>query len=65
MLSDLAARGRTIAEAAQQRAIAGGVARLQAAFPELAVSGEEDAIVLVGRISPEDTRLRWIGSLLR
>jgi len=65
MLSGLAGRGREIAEAAQRRAIAGGVARLQAGFPELTVSGEDDAIVLVGRISPEDARLRWIGSLLR
>ncbi|RZF60752.1 hypothetical protein EWE75_21290 [Sphingomonas populi] len=65
MLSGLAARGRTITDAARHRAITEGVARLQAAFPELAVSGEDDAIVLVGRISPEDARLRWIGSLLR
>jgi len=65
MLSGLTGRGREIAEAAQRRAITGGVARLQAAFPELTVSGEDDAIVLVGRISPEDARLRWIGSLLR
>ena len=65
MLSGLAARGRSIAEAAPRRAITEGAARLQAAFPELTVSGEGDAIVLVGRISPEDARLRWIGSLLR
>ena len=65
MLSDLAARGRMNGEAAQRRAIAEGVARLRSAFPELAVRGEDDAIVLTGRISPEDARLRWIGSLLR
>lgn len=65
MLSGLAARGREVAAAARRRAIGRGAARLQAALPELAVSDEEDAIVLVGRISPEDARLRWIGSLLR
>jgi len=65
MLSGVAVRGRTIAEAAQARAITEGAARLQAAFPDLTVSSEDDAIVLVGRISPEDARLRWIGSLLR
>ncbi|AOH82764.1 hypothetical protein AWL63_00980 [Sphingomonas panacis] len=65
MLSGLAGRGRTIGAAAQARAITEGAARLQAAFPELTVSGEDDAIVLVGRVSREDARLRWIGSLLR
>lgn len=65
MLSGVAARGRTIADAARRRAITEGAARLQAAFPDLAVSGEDDAIVLIGRVSPEDARLRWIGSLLR
>ncbi|MDF0486787.1 hypothetical protein PX554_01490 [Sphingomonas sp. H39-1-10] len=65
MLSGVAARGAAIGEAAERRAIAEGVARLQTAFPELAVRGEADAIVLAGRISREDARLRWIGSLLR
>ncbi len=65
MLSGLAARGVAVGDAAQHRAIAAGVERVQAAFPELTVSGTDDAIVLAGRISPDDPRLRWIGSLLR
>lgn len=65
MLSGLDARAQAIAAAAQHRAIGDGVTRLQAAFPDLAVDGEDDAIVLTGRISPEDARLRWIGGLLR
>lgn len=64
MLSGVVARGRDIAEAAQARAIAGGTVRLQAAFPELAVTAQADVIVLTGRIDPEDARLRWIGSVL-
>lgn len=64
MLSGVVARGRDIAEAAQARAIAQGTVRLQAAFPELAVTAQADAIVLTGRIDPEDARLRWIGSVL-
>lgn len=65
MLNMLAARGLAAGDAAQHRAIVDGVARVQAAFPELVVSGVDDAIVLTGRIAPDDPRLRWIGSLLR
>jgi len=64
VLSGAAARGRAIGAAAQGRAIVTGAARLQAAFPEARVQTEGDAIVLTGRIDPEDARLRWIGSLL-
>jgi hypothetical protein len=64
VLSGVAARGRAIGDAAQRRAIDTGAARLQAAFPEARVQAEGDAIVLTGRIDPEDARLRWIGSLL-
>lgn len=64
MLSGVAARGRDIGAAAQRRAAAAAVVRLGTVFPDLAVSQEGDAIVLVGRTSPEDARLRWIGNVL-
>lgn len=69
MLNGLEARGRAIGEEARARAIAGGVERVRAALPDVEVSEEAEGIVLSGpglaRRWLDDTRLRWIGSLLR
>ena len=65
MLSALEARGRAAGEAAAERACARVAAALRAELPGVAVGIEGEAVVLSGRITRDDARLRWIGSLLR
>ena len=65
MLSAIEARGRAAAEAAADRARRRVAAVLRGELPGVSVGIEGEAVVLSGRISPDDARLRWIGSLLR
>lgn len=65
MLSAVAARGRAAGARAAKRARRRVAVALRATLPGVAVTEEEDAVVLTGRISPDDVRLRWIASLLR
>ena len=58
-------RGRAIAVAAAERARTRVAAVLLATLPGIAVTIDADTVVLTGRISADDPRLRWIGSLLR
>lgn len=64
MLSALEARGIALAEAAADDARARVAAALRAELPGVAVAIDGADVVLTGRISPDDPRLRWIGSLL-
>jgi hypothetical protein len=65
MLSALEAQGRVLAEHAAERARGRVAEALRAELPGVAVTVEGEAVVLSGAISPDDARLRWIGSLLR
>lgn len=65
MLSALEARGRAAGAAAAEHARARLAEALRAALPGVAVGIEGEEVVLSGRISADDPRLLWIGSLLR
>lgn len=65
MLSGVEARGRAAAAYAADRARLRVAEVLRGAVPGVGVTIEGEQIVLTGRISPDDARLRWIGSLLR
>ena len=65
MLSDVEARGRAAAENAAARARRRVADVLRGEVPEVTVTIEGESVVLTGRITPDDARLRWIGSLLR
>lgn len=65
MLSAVAAAGQAAGDAAAARTRTRLAAALQEALPEVAVTVEDETVVLAGRISPDDARLRWIGSMLR
>ena len=64
MLSALEARGVAAGAAAAERARLRVAEALRAALPGVAVRIEGEHVVLSGRITPDDPRLRWIGSLL-
>lgn len=64
MLSALEARGIAAGAVAAKRARERVAEALRNALPGVAVSIEGEHVVLSGRISPDDPRLRWIGSLL-
>ncbi|WP_242183880.1 hypothetical protein [Sphingomonas sp. CARO-RG-8B-R24-01] len=65
MLTMVEQRGDAIAAAAADRARCRVAAALRAALPGILVEISGAEIVLVGRIAPDDPRLRWIGSLVR
>lgn len=65
MMDGLKERGRAIGEAAAARVRGQVAAALRETFPEAAVEEVGDDIVLTGRVTADDPRLRWIGSLLR
>ena len=65
MLNGVEARGRAAGVAAADRARRRVAAVLRAELPGVSVGIEGEDVVLTGRISPDDARLRWIGSLLR
>lgn len=65
MMDALEDRGRVIGEAAAARVRGRVATALREALPEVVVDVVGDDVVLVGRIAPDDARLRWIGSLLR
>lgn len=65
MLSEVEARGIAAGKAAADGARARVAAVLRAELPDVAVGIEGEGVVLSGRISPDDPRLRWIGSALR
>ncbi|WP_242139895.1 hypothetical protein [Sphingomonas sp. TREG-RG-20F-R18-01] len=65
MLTMVEQRGDAIAAAAADRARRRVAAALRAALPGILVEISGAEIVLVGRIAPDDPRLRWIGSLVR
>ena len=64
-MRSLDAKGRAIAAAAAARTRTRVAAALDATLPGIAVTIDADTVVLTGRISADDPRLRWIGSLLR
>jgi hypothetical protein len=64
MLSAVELRGDAAGERAAARARMRVAATLRAELPGVAVTVEGDEVVLTGWISPDDARLRWIGSLL-
>lgn len=65
MLTMVEQRGDAIAAAAADRVRRRVAAALRAALPGILVEISGAEIVLVGRIAPDDPRLRWIGSLVR
>lgn len=65
MMDALEDRGRAVGEAAAARVRGRVAAALRETLPEVAVDVVGDDVVLTGRITPDDPRLRWIGSLLR
>ena len=65
MMDGLKERGRAIGEAAAARVRGRVAAALRETLPEAAVEVVGEDVVLVGRVTPDDPRLRWIGSLLR
>lgn len=65
MMSALLARAQVTAERAAARARERVARSLRAQVPGVRITIEEDRVVLSGRITRDDPRLRWIGSLLR
>lgn len=65
VLSAVLAAGQAAGEAAGRRARDRLAAVLAAELPDVAVSVEDEHVVLSGRVTPDDPRLRWVGSLLR
>lgn len=63
-MTALQARGVALGAAAADRARVRVADALRQELPGVAVEIEGEAVVLTGRISPDDPRLRWIGSLL-
>ncbi|WP_010214786.1 hypothetical protein [Sphingomonas sp. PAMC 26621] len=65
MMDTLEERARAIGEAAAARVRGRVAATMRETLPDVAVDVVGDDVVLTGRITPDDPRLRWIGSVLR
>lgn len=65
VLSAVLVAGQAAGEAAAGRARDRPAAVLRAELPEVAVTVQDEHVVLSGRVTPDDPRLRWVGSLLR
>ena len=65
MLSAVEARGIAAGAAAAERARVRVATVLRDELRGVAVTIEGEEVVLIGRVKPDDARLRWIGNLLR